>query len=61
MANQDVAIVKSIANRVTFTPNMMAQDLIDELHTLSVKTPIDGSFGLLVRSIIHKVHTNLQY
>ena len=60
MSNQEVRRVNTITNKIIVTPTMTALELIEELDDLSTEFPINGSFGLLVKSIIYKVHTNLK-
>ena len=58
--NKDTKRVKSISDKVSFTPSLTSVELIDELSSLSTDYPNDYVFGLMVRSIIHNVHTNLK-
>ena len=60
MSNNDVAKVKSIADKILYKADMTPVGVIDELAELADSTPIDGSFGLLVKSIIFEVHTKLK-
>ena len=55
--NEDTRRVHSIANKIVFTPSSTGVDLIDELAILSKDYPNDYNFGLMVRAIIHQVHT----
>ena len=58
--NNDTQRIKLIADKIAFTPSIIAIELIDELSQLSKQYPNDYSFGLIVRSLIHQTHANLK-
>ena len=60
MSNNDALDIRVLSQEILYTPSMTAIQLIDELEELSKNAPVDGSFGVLVRSLIHEVHSNLK-
>ena len=60
MLDREPARIKAIANKIVFTPNMTALELIDEIGELSDETVINGSLGLLIRSLVYEVRTKVK-
>lgn len=56
--NEDIKAIRSITNKVLYTPDYTAQNLIDDLDTISDRTTADSSFGIIVRSLIFEVTRN---